>query len=114
MAIKSLKEKKSTTPKSGIEKSSKADSKTSKKKVVDEDDDLDDEEVNDDWGKEEEDTSWDPDFEEFDVPKKSSKKPGKFKISATGINPISTLSSFNLSAHIAGTSKLNLISLLIA
>ena len=48
MAIKSLKEKKSTTPKSGIEKSSKADSKTSKKKVLDEDDDLDEEEVNDD------------------------------------------------------------------
>jgi hypothetical protein len=80
MAIKSLKEKKSTTPNSGIEKSSKADPKTSKKKGLDEEDDLDEEEVNDDWGKEEEDTNWDPDFEEFDMPKKASKKPGKFKV----------------------------------
>ena len=82
MAIKSLKEKKSTTPKSGIEKSIKADSKTSKKKDLDEEDDLDEEEVNDDWGKEEEDTNWDPDFEEFDVPKKSS----KFFLTSSSVN----------------------------
>ena len=43
-------------------------------------DDVDDEEINDDWEKEDDDTNWDPDFEEFDMPKKSSKKPGKFKV----------------------------------
>ena len=47
---------------------------------MDEDDDIEEDEVNDDWGKEEDDTNWDPDFEEFDVPKKSAKKPGKFKV----------------------------------
>ena len=60
-------------------KAEKATKSTAKKKGED-DDDLDDEdEVNDDWEKTEEDTSWDPDFEEFDMPKKSAKKPGKFK-----------------------------------
>ena len=81
MAIKSLKENKSTAAKNGIEKTSKASPKPSKKKDLDDEDEVDDEEINDDWGKEEEDTSWDPDFEEFDMPKKASKKPGKFKIS---------------------------------
>lgn len=38
----------------------------------------DEEDLNDDWEKTEEDTSWDPDFEEFDLPKKLP-KPGKFK-----------------------------------
>lgn len=44
-------------------------------KSDDEDDDLD---VQDDWEKPEDDDNWDPDFEEFDVPKSKVKKtPGK-------------------------------------
>jgi nucleolin len=79
MAFKTIKEKKTATPKNGVVKAEKATKSTAKKKGED-DDDLDDEdEVNDDWEKTEEDTSWDPDFEEFDMPKKSAKKPGKFK-----------------------------------
>ena len=31
-------------------------------------------EKDDDWGKEEEDDNWDPDFEEFDLPKSKGKK----------------------------------------
>jgi len=79
MAIKSLKVNKSAAAKSGIEKTSKASPKPSKKKDLDEDEDLDDEEINDDWGKEEEDTSWDPDFEEFDMPKKLLKNQASLK-----------------------------------
>ena len=40
-----------------------------------EDDDV---EVDDEWEKSEDDDSWDPDFEEFDLPKSGAKKtPGK-------------------------------------
>jgi len=79
MALKTIKEKKTATPKNGVVKADKASKSTSKKKDVDEDDLDEEDDVNDDWEKTEEDTSWDPDFEEFDVPKKASKKPGKFK-----------------------------------
>ena len=79
MALKTIKEKKASTPKNGIVKADKASKSAAKKKDVDEDDLEEEEEVNDDWEKTEEDTSWDPDFEEFDMPKKASKKPGKFK-----------------------------------
>jgi nucleolin len=80
MALKTIKEKKAATAKNGELKAEKLSKSTSKKKDVDEDDlDEEDEEVNDDWEKTEEDTSWDPDFEEFDLPKKAAKKPGKFK-----------------------------------
>lgn len=79
MALKTIKEKKASTPKNGIVKADKASKSAAKKKDVDEDDLEDEEDVNDDWEKTEEDTSWDPDFEEFDMPKKASKKPGKFK-----------------------------------
>jgi len=76
---------------------SQAKGKSSKKKVEDDDDDLVDEEPkksakssksndddddmdesDDDWNKEEDDDAWDPDFEEFDLPKSKGKKaPGK-------------------------------------
>jgi DNA-directed RNA polymerase subunit delta len=79
MALKTIKEKKASTPKNGIVKADKASKSAAKKKDVDEDDLEDEEDLNDDWEKTEEDTSWDPDFEEFDLPKKASKKPGKFK-----------------------------------
>ncbi len=79
MALKTIKEKKAATPKNGIVKADKASKSAAKKKDVDEDDLEDEEDVNDDWENTEEDTSWDPDFEEFDLPKKASKKPGKFK-----------------------------------
>jgi len=79
MALKTIKEKKTATPKNGVVKADKASKSTAKKKDVDEDDLDEEDDVNDDWEKTEEDTSWDPDFEEFDVPKKASKKPGKFK-----------------------------------
>ena len=79
MALKTIKEKKASTPKNGIVKADKASKSAAKKKDVDEDDLEDEEDLKDDWEKTEEDTSWDPDFEEFDLPKKASKKPGKFK-----------------------------------
>ena len=79
MALKTIKEKKAAAPKNGVLKAEKASKSAAKKKDVDEDDLEEEEEVNDDWEKTEEDASWDPDFEEFDVPKKSAKKPGKFK-----------------------------------
>ena len=80
MALKTIKEKKAAAPKNGVLKAEKASKSAAKKKDVDEDDLEEEEEVNDDWEKAEEDTSWDPDFEEFDMPKKASKKPGKFKV----------------------------------
>jgi len=46
-----------------------------KGKDDDDDDDADVDEV-DDWEKPEEDDSWDPDFEEFDLPKSKAKKSG--------------------------------------
>jgi nucleolin len=79
MALKTIKEKKAAAPKNGVLKAEKVSKSAAKKKDVDEDDLEEEEEVNDDWEKTEEDTSWDPDFEEFDLPKKASKKPGKFK-----------------------------------
>jgi nucleolin len=79
MALKTIKEKKAAAPKNGVLKAEKASKLAAKKKDVDEDDLDEEEEVKDDWEKTEEDASWDPDFEEFDMPKKSAKKPGKFK-----------------------------------
>jgi hypothetical protein len=80
MSLKTIKEKKTAAPKNGVLKADKATKSAAKKKVEEEDDlEEEEEEVNDDWEKTEEDASWDPDFEEFDVPKKSAKKPGKFK-----------------------------------
>jgi nucleolin len=79
MALKTIKEKKAAAPKNGVLKADKASKSAAKKKDVDDDDLEEEEEVNDDWEKTEEDASWDPDFEEFDVPKKAAKKPGKFK-----------------------------------
>jgi nucleolin len=79
MALKTIKEKKAAAPKNGVLKADKASKSAAKKKDVDEDDLDEEEEVKDDWEKTEEDASWDPDFEEFDMPKKSAKKPGKFK-----------------------------------
>ncbi|MCE2675215.1 MAG: hypothetical protein LW603_01370 [Sediminibacterium sp.] len=79
MSLKTIKEKKAAAPKNGVLKADKATKSAAKKKDVDDDDLDEEEEVNDDWEKAEDDTSWDPDFEEFDVPKKAAKKPGKFK-----------------------------------
>jgi len=79
MSLKTIKEKKAAAPKNGVLKADKATKSAAKKKDVDDDDLEEEEEVNDDWEKAEDDTSWDPDFEEFDVPKKAAKKPGKFK-----------------------------------
>ena len=79
MSVNTIKEKKAAAPKNGVLKADKATKSAAKKKDVDDDDLEEEEEVNDDWEKAEDDTSWDPDFEEFDVPKKAAKKPGKFK-----------------------------------
>lgn len=52
----------------------------SKKKDDEEDDDDDDgsnEDEKDDWEKVEEEEEWDPDFEEFDIPKSGKKAAGK-------------------------------------
>jgi len=48
--------------------------KASSRKKEDDDDDDDDVEVEDDWEKVEEEENWDPDFDEFDIPKSKSKK----------------------------------------
>ena len=79
MALKNIKEKKATTAKNGVAKAQKETKSTAKKKSVEEDELDEEEEPMDDWDKVEEDTNWDADFEEFDMPKKSGKKPGKFK-----------------------------------
>lgn len=81
MAVKTATAKKSVSAKSNAIAAEKVSKSASKKKLVDEGEEEDDdlEEVDDDWGKTEEDDSWDPDFEEFDMPKKSAKKPGKGK-----------------------------------
>ncbi len=81
MAVKTIKEKKSVVKKTDLAPSEKLSKTAAKKKVVEADDDIDEEEeeVEDDWAKTEEDDSWDPDFEEFDMPKKSTKKAGKGK-----------------------------------
>jgi len=82
MAVKTEKAKKSATKKSNFDASEKVSKTAYKKKVLDDDDDLEDEdEMDDDWGKaDEEEDSWDPDFDEFDIPKsKTPKKAGKGK-----------------------------------
>ena len=50
--------------------------KSSKKKSDDEDEDDDEQEVEiaDEWEKPEEEDNWDPDFDEFDIPKSKTKK----------------------------------------
>ena len=48
----------------------------SSKKSKKDDDDDDVEDVVDDWNKVEEEEEWDPDFEEFDLPKSKGKKTG--------------------------------------
>lgn len=88
MAVKTEKAKKSATKKSNFDAAEKVSKTASKKKVLDDDDDLEEEEeanasdADDDyWGKaDEEEDSWDPDFDEFDIPKsKTPKKAGKGK-----------------------------------
>jgi nucleolin len=79
MALKTIKENKTAAPKNGVLKAEKVSKSATKKKDVDEDDLDEEEEVKDDWEKTEEDASWDPDFEEFDMPKKSANKAGKNK-----------------------------------
>lgn len=94
MAVKTDKEKKSASKLSGRAKEDKLSTKSAKKKSLDEeedanasdgDDNLNDEEddleeMEDDWGKADEEDNWDPDFEEFDMPKsKSPKKAAKGK-----------------------------------
>ena len=62
-----------------IKGSSKKTAKTTSKKGKEEDDDdeQDEKEVVDEWEKpEEEPEEWDPDFEEFDLPKSKAKKSG--------------------------------------
>jgi DNA-directed RNA polymerase subunit delta len=62
-----------TPSKAAPKKTAKSSSKT--KKEDDDDDDIDDDvEEKDDWEKVEEDEEWDPDFDEFDVPKSKVKK----------------------------------------
>ena len=74
MAVKSTKEKKTATPKNGVVKAKKSSKTSSRKNDDDEDDDFDEEEETDDWGKtEEDDDNWDPDFAEFDLPKRNKK-----------------------------------------
>lgn len=61
-------------------KSGKASAPKSKKKDDDDDDDDDadgeEEEEVDDWNKPEEGDEWDPDFDEFDIPRSKTKKAG--------------------------------------
>ena len=63
-------------PKSAAKKGPKATaSKTKKKSDEDEeDDDEEGEEEVDEWDKVEEEEEWDPDFDEFDVPRSKTKK----------------------------------------
>jgi DNA-directed RNA polymerase subunit delta len=49
-------------------------SASKKGKAKDEDDEEDDEEIKDDWEKPEEEEEWDPDFDEFDLPKSKGAK----------------------------------------
>ena len=65
------------TPKSPAKKGAKTSSAKSKKKGDDDDDDDDDvaeEDEVDEWDKVEEDEEWDPDFDEFDIPRSKAKK----------------------------------------
>ena len=57
------------------------------KKAKDDDDDDDDGpdvDVKDDWEKVEEDEDWDPDFDEFDIPKSKAAKPSSGGSAKTG------------------------------
>ncbi len=53
--------------------------KSAAKSKKEDDDDDDAEEVADDWEKPAEDDDWDPDFDEFDVPKSTAQKAGEEK-----------------------------------
>ena len=64
------------SPKNEIKKSAKTSGKKGKEGDDDDDDDADDVDVVDDWDKPEEEEEWDPDFEEFDLPKSKVKKTG--------------------------------------
>lgn len=55
-------------------KAAKVGKASSKKGKEDDDEEEDAEEAVDDWDKPEEEESWDPDFEEFDLPKSKVKK----------------------------------------
>ncbi|HUR10613.1 MAG TPA: hypothetical protein VM012_04555 [Flavitalea sp.] len=55
----------------GIKKNAKVSDKKGKEDDEDDDDDV---EVVDEWEKPEEEETWDPDFEEFDLPKSKTKK----------------------------------------
>jgi hypothetical protein len=60
-------------PKASAKSPAKSSSKT-KKEEDDDDDDGDDFEEVDEWEKVEEEEEWDPDFDEFDIPKSKTKK----------------------------------------
>jgi DNA-directed RNA polymerase subunit delta len=64
------------TPKSTAKKGPKTTASKTKKKSDedDDDDDVEGEDEVDDWDKVEEDEEWDPDFDEFDVPRSKTKK----------------------------------------
>jgi DNA-directed RNA polymerase subunit delta len=64
------------TPKSAAKKGLKATASKTKRKSDEEDDDDEEEgeEEVDEWDKVEEDEEWDPDFDEFDVPRSKTKK----------------------------------------
>ncbi len=64
------------SPKSTAKKGPKATASKTKKKSDEEDDDeeVEGEDEVDEWDKVEEDEEWDPDFDEFDVPKSKTKK----------------------------------------
>ncbi len=64
----------SDTPKAAPKKGAKISSKSKKEDDEDDDDVDDDVEEVDEWEKAEEEANWDPDFDEFDVPKSKTKK----------------------------------------
>ena len=64
------------TSKTELKKTSKTSGKKGKEEEDDDDEAEDDVEVVDDWDKPEEEEEWDPDFEEFDLPKSKVKKAG--------------------------------------
>jgi DNA-directed RNA polymerase subunit delta len=70
-------EDESETPKAAAKKGVKATASKTKKKSDedDDDDDVEGEDEVDEWDKVEEEEEWDPDFDEFDVPKSKTKKP---------------------------------------
>jgi hypothetical protein len=61
------------TPKASSGKSAKTSSKSKKEDDDDDDEDYGEDEV-DEWEKVEEEEEWDPDFDEFDIPKSKTKK----------------------------------------